>query len=121
MEPGGGWSDSSLTDVRPYTVTGGRTHAKHPLRLTSCLLTQAGPSGRVPANPESEALLLHCAGALRSVAELAGLLQQPVQVVKVLAGDLLDCQALVQVSSADVSADDYGSLLETVLHGLRNL
>lgn len=120
----GGWDDSSLTDVRPYTVTGGRTRATQPLHLTTCLITQATPAtppGRIPASPESEALLLHCSGAPCSVAELAARIQQPVQAVKVLVGDLLDCEALVRVNALDVTPDDQGSLLEAVLHGLREL
>lgn len=117
----GGWENSSLTDVRPYTVTGGRTHATQPLHLTTCLITQATTPSRVPVSPESEALLLHCSGAPCSVAELAARIQQPVQVVKVLVGDLLDCEALVRVNALDVAPDDHGHLLEAVLHGLREL
>ena len=69
MAAGSGWSNSSLEDVRPYTITGGRTRSKHPLHLTTCLMTRPA-AHQVLLNPESEALLLHCSGAPRSVAEI---------------------------------------------------
>lgn len=120
MESGSGWDDSSLGDVRPYTVTGGRTRAKHPLRLTTCLMTR--PAAHQPAwpSPEGEALLLHCSGAPCSVAELAARISQPVQVVKVLIGDLLDCDALV-LANPMPSYDADPELLRKLLDGLQRL
>jgi hypothetical protein len=114
----GQWSDSALGDIRPYTLTGGRTHhPNHQLHLTSCLVTR--PAARqLPANTESEELLLHCAGTPRSVSELAGRLHQPVQVVKVLIGDLIDADALVLANPAG-PADPDKHLLEALLNGLR--
>jgi hypothetical protein len=94
---GGGWSDSALGDVRPYTLTGGRTESRHALRLTTCLLTRPA-TGPLPAGAECETLLMLCSGSPRSVAELAGHLRQPVQVVKILIGDLLDANALIMAS-----------------------
>ncbi|WP_405893454.1 DUF742 domain-containing protein [Streptomyces sp. NBC_01527] len=117
MAAGSGWSDSSLGDVRPYAITGGRTRSTHPLHLTTCLMTRSADY-QVLLSPESEALLLHCSGAPRSVAEIAALLHQPVQVVKVLVGDLLDCDALALANPSGSAADDV-HLLEALLHGLR--
>ncbi|MFF4755281.1 DUF742 domain-containing protein [Streptomyces sp. NPDC002514] len=122
MEFRGGWADSSSEDVRPYTVTGGRTRSSHPLHLTTCLVTRPSAPGIVHPSPEGEALLLHCSGVPRSVAELAALMHQPVQVVKVLIGDLLDCDALTRANPANpdgTTADPDGQLLEALLHGLR--
>ncbi|MFI0219098.1 DUF742 domain-containing protein [Streptomyces lydicus] len=115
----GGWTDSSLGDVRPYTVTGGRTHSNHPLQLTTCLIARPAAPGTPYPSPEGEALLLHCSGAPRSVAELAASLHQPVQVVKVLIGDLIDCAALARANPEGAAAghDDI-ELLEALLHGL---
>ncbi|UYQ60044.1 DUF742 domain-containing protein [Streptomyces peucetius] len=118
MASGGGWTDSSLEDVRPYTITGGRTHSHHPLHLTTCLITRPAAPGTAHPSPEGEALLLHCSGAPRSVAELAARLCQPVQVVKVLIGDLLDCDALALANPEGAAGHDDIQLLEALLHGL---
>ncbi|MET9111632.1 DUF742 domain-containing protein [Streptomyces zhihengii] len=114
-----GWADGSLGDVRPYTITGGRTRATHALQLTTCLITRPAAPGTVHPSAEKEALLLHCSGAPRSVAELAALSRQPVQVVKVLIGDLLDCDALARANPAGAGTDPDVHLLEALLHGLR--
>ncbi|WP_423247756.1 DUF742 domain-containing protein [Streptomyces achmelvichensis] len=119
MAPGSGWSDSSLEDVRPYTITGGRTHSPHPLHFTTCLITRSAAHQAVQLSPESEALLLHCSGVPLSVAEIAARLHQPVQVVKVLVGDLLDCGALALANPYTSAGDDGDvALLEALLHGL---
>ncbi|WP_093802105.1 DUF742 domain-containing protein [Streptomyces sp. Wb2n-11] len=115
----GGWNDSSLEDVRPYTITGGRTHSHHTLHLTTCLITRPAAPGAVQPGPEGEALLLHCSGVPRSVAELAARLGQPVQVAKVLIGDLLDCDALALAPAYRATPDDDVELLEALIHGLR--
>lgn len=121
MASGGGWTDSSLGDVRPYTITGGRTHSNHPLHLTTCLITRPAAPGTTHPSPEGEALLLHCSGVPRSVAELAARLRQPVQVVKVLIGDLLDCDALARANPEGAAGHDDTQLLEALLHGLHRL
>jgi hypothetical protein len=59
---------------------------------------------------------------MRSIAEIAGLLHQPVQIVKVLVGDLLDCNALDLVSPSGVARDTVDTaLLEALLEGLHRL
>ncbi|MFE9121394.1 DUF742 domain-containing protein [Streptomyces sp. NPDC007172] len=116
---GDGWATSSLSDVRPYTVTGGRTRSRHVLGLTSCLITRPAAPDTAHPSTEAEALLLLCSGAPRSVAELAALSHQPVQVVKVLIGDLLDCDALARANPQGAGADPDVHVLEALLHGLR--
>lgn len=118
MKVGSGWCEHSLSDVRPYAITGGRTRSQHPLRLTTCLVTRPASRPARPS-PEGEALLLHCSGAPCSVAELAARLNQPVQVVKVLIGDLLDCDALALANPDGFTAAADVELLEALLHGLR--
>lgn len=116
MRSRGGWSDSALGDVRPYTATGGRTRPTHTLHLTTCLITQ--PAARsVQMNLEHESLLMLCSGIPCSVAELAARLHQPVQVVKVLISDLLDAQALAFANPAGTSDPDV-HLLERLLNAL---
>ncbi|MFD8609638.1 DUF742 domain-containing protein [Streptomyces sp. NPDC059631] len=117
-----GWADTSLAEVRPYTVTGGRTRSHHTLHLTTCLITRPAPPTSAHPTPEAEALLLHCSGAPCSVAELAALTRQPVQVVKVLIGDLLDCDALARANpGARTSPHSDVHLLEAILDRLHNL
>lgn len=120
MAARGGWTDTALGDIRPYTITGGRTRTAHELSLTSCFLTRPS-TGPAPDGAESEALLLHCSGDPCSVAELAARMHQPVQVIKVLVGDLLDAGALTLSNlrrPAAAGPDTY--VLEAVLNGLRN-
>jgi hypothetical protein len=101
-------------------LTGGRTRPRHTLRLESLLATRPARAGS-HIGPEGEQVLLLCSGAPRSIAELAALLSQPVQVTKILASDLLETGALVttQSSAADPSTDT--RLLGDLLVGLRRL
>ncbi|OEJ22119.1 hypothetical protein AR457_40260 [Streptomyces agglomeratus] len=114
-----GWSDSALRDVRSYTLTGGRTRPRHALNLTTCLITRPA---RQPAqrSPEIAELLGHCSHGPRCVAEIAAVMHQPAQVIKVLISDLLDADALALANpSAPVTDDAEVELLEALLHGLR--
>ncbi|MGW1895413.1 DUF742 domain-containing protein [Streptomyces sp. NPDC002004] len=115
----GGWADSALGDVRPYTVTQGRTRPHHPLHLTTCLVTRPA-TGQLLMNLEHESLLMLCSGAPRSVAELAGRLHQPVLTIKVLISDLLDAGALALANPAGPADPDI-RLLEALLDGLHRL
>ncbi|MEU9623293.1 DUF742 domain-containing protein [Streptomyces sp. NPDC048155] len=114
------WHDSTLDDVRPYTITGGRTRPKYELELTSLLSTGAA-SSLADIGPDAEALRLLCAGAPRSVAELAGMRSQLVQVTKVLICDLLDLGVLVMAVPTSIAPYEDTHLLEAVVAGLRRL
>ncbi|OEJ29007.1 hypothetical protein AS594_35910 [Streptomyces agglomeratus] len=116
---GDGWSDAALRDVRPYTVTGGRTHPRHALNLTTCLITR--PTRQpVQQSAEIAELLFHCSGGPRCVAEIAAVMHQPAQVIKVLVSDLLDADALAFANpSGPVTDDAEVELLEALLDGLR--
>ncbi|MEU7161132.1 DUF742 domain-containing protein [Streptomyces chrestomyceticus] len=119
MAAGGGWSSSTLGDVRPYLITAGRTRPKHTLHLSSTLITR--PATRpLHTTAEHEALLLYCSGSAQAVSELSGRLGQPVQAIKVLAGDLLDVGALM-LANPDGPTDPEVPLLEALLEGLCNL
>lgn len=63
---------------------------------------------------------LRCSGAALSIAEIAALLHQPVQVIKVLVGDLLDAGALDVAAPRSIAAHNDTDLLEAVLVGLHN-
>ncbi|MGW1411877.1 DUF742 domain-containing protein [Streptomyces sp. NPDC002403] len=114
------WHDSALDDVRPYTVTAGRTRPKYALHLTS-LLNPGPATGSADIGPEAEAMRLLCLITPRSIAELAGLRNQFVQVTKVLVCDLLDRGALVLAAPADVAPHENAHLLEAVVAGLRRI
>ncbi|WP_307841366.1 DUF742 domain-containing protein [Streptomyces endocoffeicus] len=100
--------------VRPYAVAGGRTHSPHSQDLNLDTVVEPG-GGRPPDQgpPEAEQILRLCRSRRRSIAELSGTLRQPVPVVQVLVGDLLDAQALLIPASAySNSPDDVRAVLE---------
>ncbi|MFF7098296.1 DUF742 domain-containing protein [Streptomyces rubradiris] len=122
MAPDNSWSDSLLRDVRPYTLTGGRTSSPHPLDLTTCLLARPTARSLTDLSPESESLLVYCTGTVLSLAEIAARLQQPVQIVKVLVGDLLDCDALEVATPVGFARETVDTeLLEALLDRLQRL
>ncbi|MFI6689407.1 DUF742 domain-containing protein [Streptomyces sp. NPDC050485] len=105
--------------LRPYTLTGGRTRARHPLNRDSLLAARPQePFGDVGRDGEQIQLL--CASPC-SLAELSGRLAQPVQVTKILVSDLLDQHALVLVTPTARSPRPDTELLEACLAGLRRL
>ncbi|MFC9759750.1 DUF742 domain-containing protein [Streptomyces sp. NPDC056921] len=114
------WHGSALVDVRPYTITAGRTRPKYELQLTS-LLSPGPATGFADIGADAEAMRLLCLISPRSVVELAGLRSQLVQVTKVLVCDLLDLGALVLTAPPDIAPHEDNHLLEAVVAGLRRL
>ncbi|MGW6145496.1 DUF742 domain-containing protein [Streptomyces sp. NPDC055140] len=104
--------------LRPYTLTGGRTHSEYPLQLDTLLAARPAPAD-VELGPEGERIRLLCATP-RAVAELAAHLGQPVQVAKILASDLLHVRALA-IAERDAGRRPDRELMEAVLVGLRAL
>ncbi|MBF9071835.1 DUF742 domain-containing protein [Streptacidiphilus fuscans] len=113
------WAEQDTQDMRPYAVTGGRTRPRHALRLVTLLTATGNPVG--PLGPEAGQLVELCQPGHRSIAELAGVLRLPVQVVKVLTSDLIDARLLRLVVPAghDPHAAPTAQLLEATLAGLR--
>ncbi|MFF4716562.1 DUF742 domain-containing protein [Streptomyces eurythermus] len=98
-------ADGQSVFVRTYTLTGGRTRARHPLRLDTVL--QPGPGRPGPGlPPECQEIVALCREHQRSVAELAGQLGRPVTAVKVLVSDLLDADALALSLSTAFTTDE---------------
>jgi hypothetical protein len=126
--------DRKPARVRPYSLTGGRTRFGHVLLVetfvasTAALeaagerkeLTNGSLAGRVM--PEMRAIVELCR-RMRTVAEIAALLQMPLGVVRVLLSDLAD-QGKIRVygtgTGHGVGRPDR-ALLERVLSGLRRL
>jgi hypothetical protein len=115
--------DESLLDddaerlVRPYTLTGGRTRARHELNLVSMVrATRQAPSGHL--DPEHSQTLQLCQQTV-SVAEVAAKLKQPLQVAKVLLSDLIDAGAVTTRAPATTADPADRELLEALLDGLQ--
>jgi hypothetical protein len=106
--------------VRPFVLTGGRTFSEVHLLPESVVQISARRETR-PKSPPVPALIELCRSP-RSITELATRLRLPVQVVKVLVGDLLAVGALV-VDRGGIHDDDQPDLLllQQVLEGLQEL
>jgi Protein of unknown function (DUF742) len=103
--------------VRPYALTGGRTHPKHQLNLVSMVrATLKTPRGHL--DPEYSQTLRLCRQAV-SVAEVAAKLKQPLQVAKVLLSDLIDVGAVTTRAPATSAEPADRKLLEALLDGLQ--
>lgn len=129
---GTGWYDDAAGPVvRPYALTGGRTHYDGAdLDLVALMVTVDAPAhpddGPALAaspwapDPEHDMILELCRTPL-SVAEIASDLELPLGVVRVLLGDLLD-HSLIQVRRpAPVAQFPSERVLKEVIDGIRAL
>ncbi|MFI9719283.1 DUF742 domain-containing protein [Streptomyces sp. NPDC052396] len=116
--------------VRPYSLTGGRTHCGHVLlvesfvgALDAAVEAEATPPLGVPTTrvqPESRAIVGLCR-RLRSVAEVSALLRMPLGVVRVLLSDLADQGRIRVYGTGHGTGQPDRALLERVQCGLRRL
>ena len=108
--------------VRPYTWTQGRTRPVQDLAVETLVSTSdVGRDGTTTHSAEHSAIAGLCAD-VRSVAEVAALLELPLGVARVLLADMIDT-GLVHVHhnpTAFGSSPDL-SLMERVLAGLNQL
>jgi hypothetical protein len=105
--------DSSL--IRPYARTGGRTTARHDLRLETLLSTD---EDRLYRATNDQAAMMRLCLQPRSVAEISALMKIPLGVTRVLLSDLI---TLNLVAVHEPSDTPNIALLERVLSGLRKL
>ena len=105
--------DSSL--IRPYARTGGRTTARHDLRLETLLSTE---EERLYRATNDQAAMMRLCLQPRSVAEISALMKIPLGVTRVLLSDLI---TLNLVAVHEPAAQPNVALLERVLSGLRKL
>ncbi|HEU5026133.1 MAG TPA: DUF742 domain-containing protein [Spirillospora sp.] len=131
--PGGSaWFDDAAGPVvRPYALTGGRTHYEGvEFDLVALIEAVDAPdaaiaSPAIPASPwspepEHDMILELCRTPL-SVVEIASDLELPLGVVRVLLGDLLD-RSLIQVRRpAPVAQFPSERVLKEVIDGIRAL
>ena len=114
-------SGPAVLRVRPYTVTRGRTDTD--IELTIETMIRSTPRQAVaPVTINEARAIVDLCGDPQSVAEISALLGLPLQVVKVLVGDLAAIEA---VSTHRGGFQDDGrpdlALLERVLDGLQSL
>lgn len=117
------WLDQDAGPVvRPYTLTGGRSQ---PITSGLNLLTHvealyAPEADLIHLQPEHRSILDLTRMAL-SIAEIAGRLDLPVGVIRVLVGDLLQANLVSTFESNSASAPPDESILQAVIDGLRAL
>ncbi|MEU5881875.1 DUF742 domain-containing protein [Spirillospora sp. NPDC047279] len=128
------FDDEAGPVVRPYALTGGRTHYDAAeFDLVALIVTQEpaeeeperpGPLGmrsnRWAPEPEHEMILGLCRSPL-SVVEVASELELPLGVVRVLLGDLLDQSLIVVRRPAPVAQFPSERVLKEVIDGIRAL
>lgn len=109
--------------VRPYAITGGRTQpSTRDFTLLTLVVTK--PSAEVDQRreqPELAAILELCRARPLAIVEIAGQLDLPASVVKVLCGDLLDRNMIYVKGPSKESGAPSVELLERVIDGIRRL
>ncbi|MGW8955969.1 DUF742 domain-containing protein [Streptomyces sp. NPDC055709] len=113
------WDEEAGRLVRPYTVSGGRTHPSAPFDLLT-LVMATGSHLRTYLGPDHEQVLNLCFSPI-SVAEVAAYMSLPVVITKVLLADLVEHEALTTRAPRPIEAaiPIDRETLEAVLHGLR--
>lgn len=104
--------------VRPYVITDGRAHpACAPLDLVTLVIASGGELGGL--NPEKRRVMELCRGGALSVVEVAGHLEIPVSVTRVLLGDLVNSGHIIARPPVPVAELPDIQILQEVLDGLR--
>lgn len=108
--------------VRPYLLTGGRTQSDIELAVETLLrTTELGHSSLEQLNLEPEQIVHLCREPI-ALTELAARLELPLQVTRVLAGDLITERMIESHTATEFSSDRPDlNLLERVLDGLQSL
>lgn len=105
--------------VRSYVVTEGRAHpTRNTLDLVT-LLIAAGDLSSAGLGPEKRRVMELCRPGSLSLAEVAGRLQLPVSVTKVLVADLMDSGHIVTRAPIPAARPSDAGILQEVLDGLR--
>ncbi|MER6155740.1 DUF742 domain-containing protein [Streptomyces sp. NPDC001868] len=108
--------------VRPYVITGGRSLPGESQFSLITLVTAVADQQQRPArlSPEEQNLLRMCVGGYLSVAEIAGHIQLPVGVVKILLAALSEAGYLVTRPPETRAPVANLKILEEVLNGLQS-
>lgn len=106
--------------IRPYVLTGGRTHPEHEFAVHALVLTtEKGRALAARLTSEQTAICRMCEAPL-SVAEVSALLNVPLGIARVLIDDM-SRQGLVSVISPQQQDGHSTEVLMKVLEGLRML
>jgi hypothetical protein len=108
--------------VRPYARTGGRTRTSLSLPVEALIMTTAlGSSSECYGQPDHREIAVLCQD-VRSVAEVAALVNVPLGVARVLIADMAETGLVTVHNNAPPESGEPGlALLERVLSGLRGL
>ena len=105
--------------IRPYAMTGGRTIADSEIGLETQIQATARASHHLNAYRWETAAVVKLVQAPMALIEVAARMEIPIGVARVLVADLADDGAVVL--HAPVQTQNFSSLLERVLDGVRNL
>jgi Protein of unknown function (DUF742) len=109
--------------ARPYTLTGGRTRARIelPIEVTVETLDSRGEPDWAPGDVRTE--IVRLCHDRPSIAEISSYAGQPIGVVRVLVGDLVESGHLRVHATLtdDSSVSERRRLIERTLDGLRAL
>ncbi len=105
--------------IRPYAITGGRTGGEVEIGLESQIQASTRASTHLGAYRWEAAQLIELVQTPMALIELAARLELPLGVARVLVADLISDGAVVL--HQPVTTQNFGSLLERVLDGVRNL
>lgn len=105
--------------VRPYAMTGGRTGAEVDISLEAQIQSSTRASHHLGAYRWEAAKLIEIVETPMALIEIAARLEIPIGVARVLVSDLVDDGAVVV--HVPQKTQNYTSLLERVLDGVRNL
>lgn len=105
--------------IRPYAITGGRTGGEVDIGLESQIQASTRASQHLGAYRWEAARLIELVQTPLALIEIAARLELPLGVARVLVADLIDDGAVVL--HQPVATQNFGSLLERVLDGVRNL
>lgn len=112
-------ADATGRLIRPYAMTGGRTGAETNIDLEAQIQASTRASQHLGAYRWEAAKVVELVQSPMALIELAARLEIPVGVARVLVSDLIEDGAVVL--HKPVTSQNFGSLLEKVLDGVRKL
>ncbi len=105
--------------IRPYAMTGGRTGTETTIDLEAQIQAASRGSQHLGGYRWEAAKVIEMVQSPMALIELAARLEIPLGVARVLVADLIADGAVVL--HTPVTTQNFGSLLERVLDGVRNL
>ncbi|MFB4197391.1 DUF742 domain-containing protein [Streptomyces carpaticus] len=106
--------------VRPYVITNGRGLPQSDrFELITLVTATEGGTGNGPLDPEKRSVMELCEGGYLSVAEIAGHLDLPVGIIKVLLSDLAEEGRIMMRAPIPRAHLTDVQVLQEVLNGLQ--